>query len=518
MDRRKFVVGLSSVGVGMPVWAATTEKTDASTAASATSASAPSGKSSTSSAPTHVTADVADFVVRTTWDGLPPNLIELGKKSILDSLGLALAGRRADTGSIVLRYLKELGLGRNAPGVKAASVLGTALRVPPRFAAFANGVAIHADDFDDTQLAMNPTRVYGLLTHPSVTALPAALASAEVGRRSGRDFMLAYHLGVEIETKIAEAIAPRHYEDGFHTTGTCGVFGSAIACAKLRGFDSRQICRTLGVAAAQSSGLRENFGTMTKPFQAGHAAEGGVVASDLVALGWTAAENILEAKRGFFEAEGGGFDPAVMERLGHPWTMVTPGVSIKPFPSGSLTHPGMTLLQQLIRTQHLRAEDVVQVRVGASRQMLNTLIHHQPKTGLEAKFSMEFCVAILLITDGKASLNDFQDDVVLRPDVQAMISRVDFYDNPAADAAGLDKMRTIIDIRLKDGRTISGQADYGKGSPQDPVTFDDVVEKFQGCAEYAHFPSKTAAQVVASVRDLEALEDVGVLIRLLRSS
>jgi len=107
---------------------------------------------------------------------------------------------------------------------------------------------------------------------------------------------------------------------------------------------------------------------------------------------------------------------------------------------------------------------------------------------------------------------------VLRPDVQAMISRVDFYDNPAADAAGLDKMRTIIDIRLKDGRTISGQADYGKGSPQDPVTFDDVVEKFQGCAEYAHFPSKTAAQVVASVRDLEALEDVGVLIRLLRSS
>jgi len=164
----------------------------------------------------------------------------------------------------------------------------------------------------------------------------------------------------------------------------------------------------------------------------------------------------------------------------------------------------------------VRAEDVVQVRVGASRQMLNTLIHHQPKTGLEAKFSMEFCVAILLITDGKASLNDFQDDVVRRPDVQAMISRVDFYDNPAADAAGLDKMRTIIDIRLKDGRTISGQADYGKGSPQDPVTFDDVVEKFQGCADYAQFPSKTAAQVVASVRDLEGVEDVGVLIRLLR--
>jgi 2-methylcitrate dehydratase PrpD len=191
-------------------------------------------------------------------------------------------------------------------------------------------------------------------------------------------------------------------------------------------------------------------------------------------------------------------------------------VSIKPFPSGSLSHPGMTLLQQLIATQHIRAEEVAQVRVGASRQMLNTLIHHQPKTGLEAKFSMEFCIAILLVTQGRASLGDFQDEVVRRPDVQAMVARVVFYDNPAADAAGLDKMCTYIDIRLKDGRTISGQADYGKGSPQDPVTFDDVVEKFHGCADYARFPSKAAAQVVASVRTLEASDDIGVLVGLLR--
>jgi 2-methylcitrate dehydratase PrpD len=502
---------MSSMGVCLPVLAATSNAEGAASAGTATPAGRPSGSDSP-----QVTAEVADFVVRTTWGDLAPDLLELGKKSILDSLGLALAGTRAETGPIVLRYLATLGLGHNAPGTATASLLGSGLRVPPRFAAFANGVAIHADDFDDTQLAVNPTRVYGLLTHPSVTALPAALAVAEAGRRSGRDFMLAYHLGIEVETKIAEAIAPRHYEDGFHTTGTCGVFGSAVSSAKLRGFDINRIRETLGLAAAQSSGLRENFGTMTKPFQAGHAAEGGVVASDLIALGWTAADNILEAQRGFFHAEGGGFDATVMERLGRPWTLVSPGVSIKPFPSGSLSHPGMTLLQQLIRRQHVRAEDVAQLRVGASRQMLNTLLRHDPKTGLEAKFSMEFCMAILLVTGGTAGLADFQDAVVRRPDVQDMIRRVEFYDNPAADAAGLDKMRTIIDLRLKDGRTLSGQIDYGKGSPQDPVTFDDVVDKFRGCAEYAHFPSAKAARVVSLVRGLEDLDDVGVLTRLLR--
>ncbi|ABE37086.1 Conserved hypothetical protein [Paraburkholderia xenovorans LB400] len=484
---------------------------------SASSAAAPAA----AHAPDEVTRRVAEWVVGTRWQDLPPELIEVGKKSLLDSLGLAVAGQHAGSGPIVLRYLASLGLTQTRAkastktSIPGASVLGTGARVPPRFAAFANGVAIHADDFDDTQLAVNQTRVYGLLTHPSVTTMPPALAMAQSGKRSGRDFMLAYHLGVEVETKIAEAIAPRHYEDGFHSTGTCGVFGSAVASARLRGFGPEQVQQTLGLAAAQSGGLRENFGTMTKPFQAGHAAEAGVISADLIALGWTAAPNILEAKRGFFEAEGGGFDPAVMTRLGQPWTFVTPGVSIKPFPSGSLSHPGMTLLQSLIAANSIKPGEVAQVRVGASKQMLNTMIHHDPKSGLEAKFSIEFCMAILLINGGHASLGDFQDNVVRRPDVQAMIKRVDFYDNAAADAAGLDKMRTIIDIRLTDGRTISGQADYGKGSPQDPVTYQDVADKFHGCAAYAGIDAARARQVVEMVRHLEDLPDITRLTALL---
>jgi 2-methylcitrate dehydratase PrpD len=508
MKRRDFLASVSMASFALPVqtaWSAS------EAAASSSSYASPSE----SPAPDEVTRHVAEFVVGTRWQDLPPGLIEAGKKSLLDALGLAVAGRRADSGAIVMRYLASLGLTAAKPSIPSASILGTGVRVPPRFAAFANGIAIHADDFDDTQLAVNPTRVYGLLTHPSVTAMPSALAMSQSGKRSGKEFMLAYHLGVEVETKIAEAIAPRHYEDGFHTTGTCGVFGSAVASAQLRGFRAEQVQQTLGLAAAQSGGLRENFGTMTKPFQAGHAAEAGVIAADLIALGWTAASNILEAKRGFFQAEGGGYDASVMTHLGRPWSFLTPGISIKPFPSGSLSHPGMTLLQGLIAKNKIKPGDVAQVRVGASKQMLNTMIHHDPKTGLEAKFSIEFCMAILLINGGHASLGDFQDKVVRRPDVQAMVHRVDFYDNPAADAAGLDKMRTIIDIRLNDGRTISGQADYGKGSPQDPMTYDDVAEKFRGCAAYAGIGAARAGQVIDMVRHLEDLPDITRLTGLL---
>lgn len=370
---------------------------------------------------------------------------------------------------------------------------------------------MHVDDFDDTQLAAAKDRVYGLLVHPTVCVLPAALATAEVGGKSGKDLLVAYQVGVEVECKIAEAISPRHYEDGFHSTGTCGVFGGTSACARLKGLDVAYTVRAFAIAASHAAGLRENFGTMMKPFQAGHATESGVASVDLAALGWTGAEQILEAQRGFFHAYGGGYDPsAIVDRLGKPWTFENPGVSIKPFPSGSLTHPGMTELLRLIRANSIRAGDVVQVEVGTNRNMPNTLIHHHPTTGLQAKFSMEFCMAILLL-DGRADQTKFTDAVANRPDVQEMIRRVRFYTDPDAEKAGYDKMTTILKITLKDGRTISGRADFGKGSPANPMSFDEVAEKFLGCAAFAEWPASKAERVIAMVRKLEDLSDVRTL-------
>src|SRR5580765_3401034 len=208
-----------------------------------------------------LTASVAQFVVDTKYSDISPEAVELGKKSILDGLGLALSGSRAETAGVILEYVKSFGVHSGG-----ASVLGSATKLPARFAAFANGVAIHVDDFDDTQLAVGKDRVYGLLVHPTVCVLPAALATAELQAKSGRDLLLAYQLGVEVECKIAEAISPRHYQDGFHSTGTCGVFGGTSACARLKGFDVEKTVRALAIAASHSAGLRENFGTMMKSF------------------------------------------------------------------------------------------------------------------------------------------------------------------------------------------------------------------------------------------------------------
>ena len=456
-----------------------------------------------------ITRHVAAFVAAAPPE-LPADVVDAGKKSILDGIGLALSGAVAESGQLVRRHLEQIGL---QPG--AATVIGSTMKVNPRFAAFANGVGIHADDYDDTQLAVASDRVYGLLTHPTAPALPAALAVGEAQDASGRDVMLAYHVGVEVECKIAEAIAPRHYQAGFHTTATCGTFAAAAAAARLMGLDAEATARALSLAASQSAGLRENFGTMTKPFHAGRASESGVAGAQLASIGWTATDRILEAPRGFFNAAGGGFDEAAIRgTLGAPWTFSMPGISIKPHPSGSLTHPGMTEMLRLIRVNGIKASDVVRVRVGTNSHMPNTLIHNHPRNELQAKFSMQFSMAILLIA-GRAGLSEYTDEIVLRPDVQAMMDRIEFGVDASAEAAGYHKMTTVLDIDLTDGRRISGQADFGKGSPADPMSFAEVAEKFHECAAYGHLPRDKADSVVSMVCDLESLPSIRQLTALL---
>jgi len=455
---------------------------------------------------------VGTFVTETKFEEIPAAVIELGKKSILDGLGLALAGSRAESGPISRLFVEQSGV----CGGKA-TIIGSRQKTSPRFAALLNGISIHADDFDDTQLAAAKDRVYGLLTHPTVPVLPAIFALAEGHSVTGKEWLAAYHVGVEVECKIAEAISPRHYQDGFHSTGTCGPFGSAAACAKLLKLDLPKTLRAFGLAASQAGGLRENFGTMTKPFQAGHAAESGLVSAQLVALGWTAAEQILEADRGFFHAAGGSYDPsAILDRLGKPWTFASPGVSLKPYPSGSLTHPAMTELARLIVAHDIQATQVDKVDIGANHNMTSTLLHHHPKTGLEAKFSMEFCLAILLL-DRKAGLGQFSDKVVQRPDVQEMIARINFYVDPEAESAGFDKMTSLIKVQLKDGSVVAGRADFAKGSPTNAMSFDEAVTKFRGCAEFAEWPRAKTEKIISFVETLDTTLEMSTLTPLLSS-
>jgi len=268
-------------------------------------------------------------------------------------------------------------------------------------------------------------------------------------------------------------------------------------------------------SGAQAGGLRVNFGSMTKPFHAGHAAEAGVVAADLAALGWTAATDVLEARHGFMQAAGGGFDPAaIVDRLGRPWTFATPGISIKPHPSGSLTHPAMDETMRLVRLNDIQPTDVERIDVGANHSMVTTLLHHRPRTGLQAKFSMEFGVAIVVL-ERKAGLAEYTDAVVQRADVQQMIQRVNVHVDPEAEQAGLDKMTSIVRIQMKDGRVIEGRAQFARGSPANPMTFYEVAAKFRGCADFARWPRQKTDAIIEIVASLESLPDVSRLTRML---
>jgi len=457
-----------------------------------------------------LTRYVAEFIVNTKYENIPEEVVVLGKKTILDGFGLALAGSASVSGPHIRKYIETLG----CPTGKA-SIIGTGLKVPSRFAALANGISIHADDFDDT----------GSGVHSAAPVLPAAFALCELGRRSGKDFMLAFHVGVEVENKIGEAISPRHNEDGFHTTGTCGSFGSAAVCAKLQGLNSTQTRVALGIAGSEASGLRDNFGTMTKPFHAGRASENGVVAADLVLLGWTAADDILEAPLGFFQAGGGGFTPSlIVNRLGNPWMFVSPGDLIKRFPCGTIQQAYMDETLRLMHENNLTAAGVEKVDIGGNRDNVATLFHHRPTTGLEAKFSMEFAVSIVLL-EGKAGLSQFTDAVVRRQDLQDILRRSNFQVDPEFNKAegSSENLQAVlvepggIAIHMKDGRVIKGRTGPSKGSPKNPMSYDEVAEKFRGNAEFAKWPSQKTEFIIERVKWLENSSDVSELTAALTS-
>jgi 2-methylcitrate dehydratase PrpD len=441
-----------------------------------------------------VTRYISEFIVNTRFSDIPEQSVEIAKKSILDGFGLALAGSTSVTAPLVRQYLKSLNCSDGR-----ASIIGTGIKAPPRFAAFANGVAIHSDDYDDTaMISVN-------IVHAAVPVLPPAFALCESEQRAGKELLLAFLVGVEAGSKIAEALSPRHFEDGFHPTGTVGSFSSAAACAKLRGLTVQQTAHAFGVAAAEASGLRDNFGSMTKPFQAGHAAENGIVAADLASLGWTAADDILEAPGGFFRAAGGGYTPdAIMNRLGKPWVFASPGVLIKRFPCGTIQQPAMDELLRLVQQNNIAASEVEKVDVGGDPIDVETLFHHRPTSALEGKFSMEFCLSILLL-DRKATLSQFTDAVVRRPDVQEMIRRVNYYVSPEAE----NKMGSnVLKITMKDGRVFTDRGRLAKGSPENPMSYEEVAEKFRGCAEFAKWPAHKTSAVIKLVQSLEDLPNV----------
>src|SRR5918992_1158149 len=337
-----------------------------------------------------LTQYVADFTLGLQFRDIPETVRGIAIEHILDGYGLALSGNDEEGHAILRRHIQLVSC---APEVV---IFGTPLKSTAELAALINGLAMHAMDYDDTQLSTNPDSVYGLLTHPTTPTLGAVSSAAELVGATGRDLLTAYVAGVEVACRTSDASNPRHYQKGFHSTGTFGAIGAVAGAGRLFGLSREQLLHAFGIAAALSGGYRENFGTMTKPLHAGQAAEAGVFAARLAA---------------------DGYEPARIDgKLGSPFFFEDPGVSIKPYPSGSLSHPGQDAVLELVREHDILPEDVEACIAGTNSAMPNALIYPLPQTALEAKFSFPFFLAIAILRR-KVGIEEFRDEVVLDPEV-----------------------------------------------------------------------------------------------------
>ena len=462
-----------------------------------------------------LTARMAAFVAGTRLADVPSEAVTLVKKSILDCLGTGLSGSAAPISGLIRRYLGELG-----PLAGPSRVVGTELSLTPRFAALANGTAMHADDFDDTwqSLPGGPRSKYRgrMGVHPTGPVLAAALAIADRDGGSGPAVLAACLVGIEVACKVFDATDFVDVDNAVHTTGTCALVGAAAGVANLLKHEAPAIQRLLGIACDLTSGLSNQHGTMAKPWHAGRAAESAIVALDLASLGFTASDTVLEDQGGYLQFEGGGYQEEPIRRLGDPWCFLDRGIWLKPYPTGSLSHPAMTKLMELILEHDLQAGEVEAVRVRTGEGIYRTLARHRPKDALEAKFSLEFCLATLLL-ERNLGLQHIDDGFVGRTDVQDLIGRVTYTAIPEAEASesAYTLVTSFVEMDCKDGRQLGGRIDYGKGSLANPMSLDEVAAKFRLCAERARWPEDKTEAMIETVARLEEVDDVRELTALL---
>ncbi|MEK7770623.1 MAG: MmgE/PrpD family protein, partial [candidate division NC10 bacterium] len=386
------------------------------------------------------TSAIAEFIVKSRWEECPEPAVAAARRAILDCLGVMLAGSVDPPARIVQSVARAEG------GAPLATVVGTGQRTGAVWAALCNGTAAHALDFDDTNFAM--------LGHPSAPVLAAALAAGELGLADGRAVVHAFLLGFEVETTLAEVVNPEHYDHGWHATCTLGTLGAAAAAARLLGLDAAQTRMALATAASQSSGLKENFGTMTKPFHAGHAARSGVLAALLAREGWTASDQALEGPQGWVNVLGAGARRIeALATLGAPWKILRSGVAVKPYPSCACTHSIIDGTLELKRVHGLLPEQVAEITVGINALVPKILIHHDPHTGLEAKFSAEFSAAAALFEE-RVGIGTFRDDTVQNPAIRDLMARVRVVVDPEIPGDLERHVWSKVTLRLTDGRTL----------------------------------------------------------------
>jgi len=443
-----------------------------------------------------VTEEIAAFLSGANREDIPSTAIAPAKRHVIDTLGVAVGGRQTALAQPLAKTFPR--------GADGESFLWDGSgRTNAGDAALINGTLAHSLDFDDGGVALTPM-------HPSSPVLPAVWALCESAGRSGQDALAAYIFGVEVECKMAGAVSLAHYDHGWHATAVLGAFGAVSAASWLLGLNLEQIRTAIGITASMTGGLRANFGTMTKPLHAGLAARNGVMAARLAAAGWSASQNILETKKGFFDVFGCG---EVSElNLGKPFHFDSPGVSLKRFPSCSATHHCIEAMLALKQEYGIGADQIDSIHCG-----VNVISHQalrkepQAASAEEARFSLHFTLSMILL-EGSVELKHFVPTMLARDDVRALMEKISVGVHP--DLATLEsKKRDFgeVAVTLKDGRKLSHRATRVRGRAPLFLTDADVDAKFLGCAEPALGVEK-ARGLLTALRRLESQEHLRSLL------
>ena len=436
------------------------------------------------------TAVLAEFVESVVYDDVPSEAIEHAKTAIRDYVGVAIFGSHHEVGEQMTSYVDAYG------GDGDATVIHRSPKSTPA-AALANGAFGHAIDYDDT--------FESIVIHPTSPVFAAALAATDEADATTEDLLLGYVVGCEAAFRVGHSTYPEHYQNGWHSTGTAGSFGATAAAASVLGLDAEEIARAFGIVASGSSALKKNFGTMTKPLHAGHAAQIGVRATLLAREGFTSDPEVLEGENGYNHVmtTDGAYDPSeITDGLYEEWAVQD--IGYKPYPSGVITHAAMDAMRDLVTEHDLEPDDVEEVVVTLEQAADEMLIHAQPDDALQAKFSIEFCLAAVL-REGDAGIHEFTDEYVTQEATREVIDKVtrDFREEIFGDQyAGYG---AILQVTTTDGETLDTEVRYAPGSPNNPVSEDRLRAKFFECAE-TQLDTDEAEALEAAILDLESTD------------
>jgi 2-methylcitrate dehydratase PrpD len=444
-----------------------------------------------------IASSLAERITGVSYDGLPADAVHWAKVAILDTVGCTLAGSTEPCARIVDRVTT------GGASCGACLIFGTNRRSTPLDAALINGTASHALDYDDVSNTLGG--------HPSAPILPALFALAETHAVDGRAFIAAFVAGFETETRIARGVNFHHYEKGWHPTATLGVFGATAACCHLLGLPADRTAVALGLAASFASGIKANFGTMTKPLHSGHAAQKGVLAAMLGARGFTANPSALERHDGFllvFNGAGNFDADAMLRDWGAPWDIVQPGVGIKQYPCCGSTHPAVDAMLLLVREHDLTPAQVERVDSWTHPRRLAHTNRPDPNSELDAKFSVQYCLARAL-TDRAVKLEHFIGDSFRDADIRALLPRIHAAPHPEMRMDSREHFGAEVRVTLKDGRVLAQavRQAVGRGSA-DPLPAALLEAKFLDCASRV-LPAAAAGELLGVLRNLEAVAAIG---------